>query len=163
MNFKALYLLCVMFVITADLRKYVYYILCKYGLPINIWGNENTYLCHLFQLCAYNMRSWGLVRSGRFAGSFVKTNPLVSRNENARDDLLYKDICCSRSDLCHLYYEVRPASDTCYSISPFILFGKTDLCQMSFCMLLILFNSSINTIVDFHVLCAIALIFTYIT
>ena len=98
--------------------------MCEYGLSFNI--------CLLFQLCAYNMRSGGFVRSGHFAGSFLKTNPLVSRHDNARDDLLYKDICCSRSDLCNLYYEVRPASNTCYSISPFILFGKTYFHQMYF-------------------------------
>jgi len=132
--------------------------------PFTFGGTKiHTYLCHLFQFCSYNMRTWGFVRSGHFAGSFLKTNPLVSRYDNAQDDLLYKDICCFRSDLCDLYYKVRPVSDTCYSVSPFILFGKTYFRQMSLCMLFKHFNSSINTIVNFDVVSTIVLNFAYIT
>jgi len=106
---------------------------------------HRNYLSQSFQFCAYNVRSWGLVRSGRFAGSFLKTNPLVSRNGNAQDDLLYKEICCSRSDLCNLYYEVRPASDTCYSTSPFFLAGNSDVCHTAEYHLIQVIGTKLNT------------------
>ncbi|XP_053372749.1 uncharacterized protein LOC123561027 [Mercenaria mercenaria] len=64
--------------------------------------------------CAYDIWTGSFIGWGRRAGSFETYNQLTNRVMHEQEDAPYKEICCEQSDLCDLYYEVRPPVQSCY-------------------------------------------------
>ncbi|KAK7492745.1 hypothetical protein BaRGS_00016050, partial [Batillaria attramentaria] len=61
--------------------------------------------------CCYTPRL-SYERNRPEAGSFLLHHPWVNEAQNYENDVLPKQYCCEQSDLCALYYDVRP-TDTC--------------------------------------------------
>ncbi|KAL4229260.1 Mucin-4 [Mactra antiquata] len=72
--------------------------------------------------CTYSILTGSYIQSGNNAGSFSTYNVLTYPRENFASDAYYKDVCCQQSDLCNLYYDVRPTG-SCYSAFPFSFAG----------------------------------------
>ncbi|XP_053372780.1 uncharacterized protein LOC123559692 [Mercenaria mercenaria] len=68
--------------------------------------------------CSYNIWTGSFIGSGRSAGSFNAYNELIDPRQHQLKDTFYKNVCCDQSDLCDLYYDVRPTHN-CYSVFPF--------------------------------------------
>ena len=79
---------------------------------------------NLFQSCAYDVLTGSFIGFGQEAGTFASVNQLIDLRKHQLEDLNYRDVCCERTDLCDLYWEVRPLVSQCYSSFPFSLRGR---------------------------------------
>ncbi|KAL3832136.1 hypothetical protein ACJMK2_023807 [Sinanodonta woodiana] len=69
--------------------------------------------------CCYNVRTGQYQRSAPTAGGFLQYHKITHSKQYQAIDARMKDYCCHRTNLCHLYYELRPVS-RCYNTFPFI-------------------------------------------
>ncbi|KAL3832190.1 hypothetical protein ACJMK2_023853, partial [Sinanodonta woodiana] len=68
--------------------------------------------------CCYNVRTGQYQRSAPTAGGFLQYHKITHSKQYQVIDARMKDYCCHRTNLCHLYYELRPVS-RCYNTFPF--------------------------------------------
>ncbi|XP_052253079.1 fibrillin-1-like [Dreissena polymorpha] len=71
--------------------------------------------------CAYNAFTGSFIGFGLEAGTFASVNRLIASRSHQLEDLHFKNVCCEKTDLCGLYWEVRPLVSQCYSWFPFSL------------------------------------------
>ncbi|KAH3839278.1 hypothetical protein DPMN_112704 [Dreissena polymorpha] len=74
--------------------------------------------------CAYDLETWSFIGFGQEAGTFASVNPLINSRRHKLDDLNFRTLCCERTDLCNLYFKVRPLISNCYSRFPFSLLAR---------------------------------------
>lgn len=108
------------------LYTYVYYINSLF-----CWFVDCCVCYYVFQSCCYYW--WGslMTREATDAGNFFRYHPTYRVNHYLAD-VLPKQWCCERSDLCHLFYNARPL-DRCYGYSPPFLGKYIFLCSSRFC------------------------------
>ncbi|KAL3861926.1 hypothetical protein ACJMK2_007937, partial [Sinanodonta woodiana] len=69
--------------------------------------------------CCYDRRSWTWVSTPPRAGGFLLYHPSTHPKEHETEDVRMRDICCDKTSLCHLYYELRPVG-RCFNNFPFV-------------------------------------------
>ncbi|XP_052249684.1 uncharacterized protein LOC127857318 [Dreissena polymorpha] len=97
-------------------------------LACKVWNKKEKSKAHLYAKialgmpsCAYDVFSYSFIGFGQEAGTFASVNQLIDPRSHRLEDLHYRDVCCERTDLCDLYWEVRPLVSQCYSLFPFSL------------------------------------------
>ncbi|WAR07539.1 MLP-like protein, partial [Mya arenaria] len=65
------------------------------------------------KVCCYERSSGQWTDEIPFAGGLYAFHPDLSPQQHKLHDQLPKDVCCSKSSYCHLYYELRPIGE-CY-------------------------------------------------
>ncbi|KAK3588474.1 hypothetical protein CHS0354_035649 [Potamilus streckersoni] len=68
--------------------------------------------------CCYNIRTGQYQQTAPNAGGFLQYHKTLYPRQYQAVDQRMKEYCCSRTNLCHLYYDLRPVS-WCYSRFPF--------------------------------------------
>src|SRR6218665_1842994 len=95
-----------------------------YYLVLIIFLTSSSHSLLPLQRCCYDWFSGSLIQAPVFgAGSLLQYNPFYYWNFHAQFDLLPQQWCCVQSNLCQLYYAVRPINNCFGYRSPFL--GKT--------------------------------------
>ncbi|XP_052794532.1 uncharacterized protein LOC128227759 isoform X2 [Mya arenaria] len=68
--------------------------------------------------CCYDSKSQQWTNEIGRAGGYYTYHPKTHPKEHTLNDQIPKDICCIKSNLCNLYYELRPPGE-CYKKVPF--------------------------------------------
>ncbi|WAQ98402.1 FBN1-like protein [Mya arenaria] len=79
---------------------------------------NNICMCNNTGSCCYDSKSQQWTNEIGRAGGYYTYHPKTHPKEHTLNDQIPKDICCIKSNLCNLYYELRPPGE-CYKKVPF--------------------------------------------
>ncbi|KAL3836485.1 hypothetical protein ACJMK2_021917, partial [Sinanodonta woodiana] len=68
--------------------------------------------------CCYDWRTGQYLQTAPRAGGFQEYHKILYSKQHQAIDARMKEYCCQKTNLCHLYYQLRPVSK-CYNVFPF--------------------------------------------